>query len=54
MKNVFADVSALAARNVSPLSIGYNDVALDTKPATSAYLNNLDAGYNYSAPGVHI
>ncbi len=42
MKNVFADVSALAARAVSPLQIAYADVAPDTAPAVGQFLNNLD------------
>ena len=45
MKNLFADVSAQAARLTSPLNITYENVAPDTKPTVSKFLNNLDRNF---------
>ncbi len=49
MKNVFADVSTLAARTVSPLNIAYDAVAADTKPRVSAFLKTLDNSLGFKA-----
>lgn len=52
MKNVFADVSGLAARAVSPRNMSYEQVAPDTKPSVSAYLRTLDRGLSPQPAGM--